>query len=102
MFRERNEKAEHRSEAKERNGLALVIRSCPRPGYAELKASGECKARVLATSANGYRKRAKRMVPWHITLSLCIDRGLKPLRRKQERSYMRPMKARGPGQLRIT
>ena len=41
MFRERNEKAEHRSEAKERNGLALVIRSCPRPGYAEPKVSGE-------------------------------------------------------------
>ena len=41
MFRERNEKAEHRSEAKERNGLALVIRSCPRPGYAEPKASRE-------------------------------------------------------------
>ena len=28
MDRERNEKAEHRSEAKERNGLALVIRCC--------------------------------------------------------------------------
>ena len=78
MFRERNEKAEHRSEAKERNGLALVIRSCPRPGYAEPKASGEWKPSVQITGACGYQKRAKRMVPWHITLSLCIDRGLKP------------------------
>ena len=78
MLRERNEKAEHRSEAKERNGLALVIRSCPRPGYAEPKASGEWKTSVLTTRANGYRKRAKRMVPWHITLALRIDRGPKP------------------------